>query len=282
MEGTSSSETSIHNLKTRRSKRYVINVPYGGRALVRESSFKLKADRSYSPHQDKFSRRSNKRCFQRRLPFISKQYIKAERKIEHYRLLQILRQFPSFSRRDHLWPEISRMYLATENVSKTKYKTLICYFKNNKTRLMLESSCDPVKLQYGSDFEAVYKCESATIRMVGGGRVKSRLGSKGDPINKKKLSSILGKYSGFKKSGKQIWTFIALEYFGTNHINRKKRMQLYNFFRSRKHEVMSSLQKQQPKNDNIKKISTETDFDYRAMMCSKNYHICCSGAEFHW
>ena len=32
---------------------------------------------------------------------------------------------------------------------------------------------------------------------------------------------------------------------------------------------MSSLQKQQPKNDNIKKISSETDFDYKAMMCSK-------------
>ena len=94
---------------------------------------------------------------------------------------------------------------------------------------MLESSCDPVKLQYGIDFEAVYERESATIRMVGGGRVKSRLGSKGDPIDKQKLSSILGKYSGFEKSGKQIWTFIAREYFGTNHINRKKRMQLYIF-----------------------------------------------------
>ena len=74
---------------------------------------------------------------------------------------------------------------------------------------MLESSCDLVKLQYGIDFEAVYKRESATIRMEGGGRVKSRLGSKGDPIDKQKLSSILGKYSGFEKSGKQIWTFIS-------------------------------------------------------------------------
>ena len=130
-EGTSSSETSIHTLKTRRSKRYVINVPYRGRASVRESSSKLKADRSYTPHQDKFSRRSNKRCFKRRLPFISKQYIKAERKIEHY-TLQTATDFASvfifFFRRDHLWSEISRRYFATENVSKTKCKTLICYF----------------------------------------------------------------------------------------------------------------------------------------------------------
>ena len=118
-----------------------------------------------------------------------------------------------------------KMFLKLNHLS----KTLICYFKNNKTRLMLESSCDPVKLQNGNDFEAVYKCESATIRMVRRGRAKSRLGSKGDPIDKQKLSSILGKYSGFEKSGKQIWTLIAREYFGTNHINRKKRMQLYNF-----------------------------------------------------
>ena len=32
---------------------------------------------------------------------------------------------------------------------------------------------------------------------------------------------------------------------------------------------MSSLQKQQLKNDNVKKISSETDFDYKTMMCSK-------------
>ena len=75
--------------------------------------------------------------------------------------------------------------------SKTKYKMLICYFKSNKTRLILESSCDPVKLQHGNDFKTIYKCESATVRMVGGGRPRSRLGSRGDPVDKQKLSSIL-------------------------------------------------------------------------------------------
>ena len=98
-----------------------------------------------------------------------------------------------------------------------------------------------------NDFEAIHKCELATIRMVGGGHARSR----GDLIDQQKLSSILGKYSGFEKSGKLFWRLIAHEYFETNFINRKRRMQLYNFFRSLKHEVMSSLQKQQLKSDNI-------------------------------
>ena len=39
---------------------------------------------------------------------------------------------------------------------------------------MLESSCDPVKPQYENDFEAIHKCELATIRMVGGEHARSR------------------------------------------------------------------------------------------------------------
>ena len=73
----------------------------------------------------------------------------------------------------HLFPEviimarkISWRYFERENVSKTKYNMLICHFPNNKMRLMLEGSCDPVKLQYENDFEAIHKCELATIRIV--------------------------------------------------------------------------------------------------------------------